>query len=954
MIRAIVWKEFREQGLIGLTLLVLGSGIQIAAAMLADPPTPGVGFSDIIRFLGAGLMATLLLAVTAGTVCGGAVFAAEREAGTIGFLESLPMSRWELWRAKFAAGFLLVVLEVGIVLSLAGALNILPSPRWALTIAVYSLLAFVWGLYGSTVARTTLGSVGVALPSAAVAFVVFYVPIALFFYNPRTNLLDSRGGLMLLALMFLAPIAGSAWRFTREDRERTASDPSFAKDPAVDTPMARLLTTRTSPVWRLGFKALLWLTLKQLFLPGFIISGFALLFGLCLMAPTIQPILVWPSLGLCAGVLAGVTTFFDEQSLGCARFWGERRLPIGRLWCVKVAVHAAFAFFLACLLLLPSTIRVVAFNAQGGTFLSSVFRTMLFDGSQLGSKGWSFAALPLVYGFVSGCACSLLFRKAVVAAGVAGLVGAMVGALWLPSLLAGGVHHWQLWLPPALALVMAFRLTRNWAADRLTPRPLIGIVGAGIAAVLLACAAGLAYRVLEIHDDPNSEDDIQYVSGLAPLETMDAGRSFRTAAERYTRVVQDIHTTPETPGVKNGNDGLPQRFANIPYKGWQPTPKPDKELIDWMGQLYKGEGPGEDSWNVLAEKASREPLGLFEHPVRSGTKSSMTTQLNGRNMGTALIVRGLQKQWEGDPAVFPANLRVALALSRTYRLGSVVSALTFGNEIDRVAFAGTERWLQSLHGRPALLRQALAAVQEDEPTEPFDPRPHLLAERFVLREFAKAPGQWLPALITPADRDPDKATPIVDLIGTAWSVPWERERTRRLMGIGFESGNRTANRRLILGRPGYSQFSVRGQAPGEMLETDRQHRAHRRALLICLAIRLHEVERGSVPETLDALVSAGYLKEVPRDPYDDQPFRYRLSQGELLRPPLVVAPAVPMPTSARSRPPIVEVKLVPKGSPILWSIGTDRQDDGGLNTAIPIGIMSGGKDLVFLPPLLGE
>lgn len=87
MIRAIVWKEFREQGLIGLTLLVLGSGILIAAAMLADPPTPGVGFSDIIRFLGAGLMATLLLAVTAGTVCGGAVFAAEREAGTIGFLE---------------------------------------------------------------------------------------------------------------------------------------------------------------------------------------------------------------------------------------------------------------------------------------------------------------------------------------------------------------------------------------------------------------------------------------------------------------------------------------------------------------------------------------------------------------------------------------------------------------------------------------------------------------------------------------------------------------------------------------------------------------------------------------------------------------------------------------------------------------------------------------------------
>ncbi|HEY2910806.1 MAG TPA: hypothetical protein VGI99_11195, partial [Gemmataceae bacterium] len=502
----------------------------------------------------------------------------------------------------------------------------------------------------------------------------------------------------------------------------------------------------------------------------------------------------------------------------------------------------AFAFFLACLLLLPSTIRVVALNAQGGTFLSSVFRTMLFDGSQLGSKAWSFAALPLVYGFVSGCACSLLFRKAVVAAGVAGLVGVMVGALWLPSLLAGGVHHWQLWLPPALALAMAFRLTRNWAADRLTPRPLLGIVGTGIAAVLLASAAGLAYRVLEIHDDPNSEDDIQYVNGLAPLETMDSGRSFRTAAERYARVVQDIHTTSRTPGITTGRHSLNDRFPRIPFEGWDPK---YEELADWMTQLYKVEptdGPGEDSWDIVAEKASREPLGLFEHPVRSGTKSSMATQLNGRNMGTALVIRGLQKQWEGDPAVFPANLRTVLALSRTYRLGSVVSALTFGNEIDRVAFAGTERWLQSLHGRPDLLRQALTAVQEDDPTEPFDPQPHLLAERFVLREFAKAPGQWLPALITPANRNTEKATPIVDLIGTAWSVPWESERTRRLMGIGFESGNRTANRRLILGRPGYSQFSVRGQSPDEMQDADRQHRAHRRALLISLALRLHEVE----------------------------------------------------------------------------------------------------------------
>ena len=41
MIRAIVWKELREQGLIGLTLVVLGGGLLVAAATLADPPAPG-------------------------------------------------------------------------------------------------------------------------------------------------------------------------------------------------------------------------------------------------------------------------------------------------------------------------------------------------------------------------------------------------------------------------------------------------------------------------------------------------------------------------------------------------------------------------------------------------------------------------------------------------------------------------------------------------------------------------------------------------------------------------------------------------------------------------------------------------------------------------------------------------------------------------------------------------
>src|SRR6478752_5140272 len=74
MIRAIIWKELREQGLIALTLVLLGGALLVAAWAFAVPPSPNAPPTDIIRFLGVGQLATLMLAVTAGMVCGGAVF----------------------------------------------------------------------------------------------------------------------------------------------------------------------------------------------------------------------------------------------------------------------------------------------------------------------------------------------------------------------------------------------------------------------------------------------------------------------------------------------------------------------------------------------------------------------------------------------------------------------------------------------------------------------------------------------------------------------------------------------------------------------------------------------------------------------------------------------------------------------------------------------------------------
>jgi ABC-type transport system involved in multi-copper enzyme maturation permease subunit len=592
MIRAMLWKEFREQGLIALTLLVLGTGILVAAAVLGDPPSAASGPTDIVRALGAGRLATLMLAVTAGMVCGGALFAAERESGTIGFLESLPASRWEVWRAKLVAGTVLAVAQVGVVLAVAWVLGAAPAD-FAARVAVYAALAFVWGAYGSTVSRTTLGSVGVAIPCAILATFVFLIPIVLLFPAPGTNLPRSEGEFLFLALMVGVPLAMSALAFTRQDRDRASEEVRPAAW-AAGRGGAIPLVAKPAPAppprrggARFGLKALLWLAAKQVAWTAVVLSAFAVMFGLMMLTPGLKPFLMWPSLALAAGVLAGATVFSDEQSSGSARFWGDWRLPAGRMWAVKVAVHLALALWLVFLLILPLVIR--AQLAPGGpitrgqSFLSSVFGTLLFD--ELERQSWKVVFLPALYGFAAGHLCGMLFKKVVVAVGVAALLGGTTAALWVPSLLGGGVLHWQVWLPPLAALAVARGLVRPWASNRLATRGPIVTLAAGCAGVLLLQAGGLAYRVLEVPSKADADADQAFVAELPLLDENKVGRDMRSAGERYARLATAsaarFDARPHTGGRQLRID---EQLDTVGVSGW---PNDDANLGAFLTELYK-------------------------------------------------------------------------------------------------------------------------------------------------------------------------------------------------------------------------------------------------------------------------------------------------------------------------------------------------------------------------------
>jgi hypothetical protein len=146
------------------------------------------------------------------------------------------------------------------------------------------------------------------------------------------------------------------------------------------------------------------------------------------------------------------------------------------------------------------------------------------------------------------------------------------------------------------------------------------------------------------------------------------------------------------------------------------------------------------------------------------------------------------------------------------------------------------------------------------------------------------------------------------------------------------------------------------------------------AARLMVALRRYQAEQGKPADALTLLVPA-YLEGIPFDPFDGQPFRYRLSRGEEIAwgepdqdPPAaggeggVAAPddggpggaaGDPAAPAAVALPGGERTRKVPAGQGILWSTGEDRSDDGGKRQGLHPGRhhTTPGEDLIFLVPL---
>ena len=891
MTRAVLWKEIREQGAILIALVLMGSGIIAATAAFGGTSNADEGALSLRSLSNAPRLTAMAIVLTAGVVIGGALFAGERENDTFHFLEQLPANRWRVWRAKMIAGFVLVVIVAMALLMAALLAGVFGSGRLQMTWVFWGLVlavgAFGWGAFGSSFSNSTLAACGLGLVFATLVGLFVFPFVSVVFLS--TGL--ARGGDQesmdfpihaSAYLQILIPIVMSYAVFTKPDRLRIAVELTPGLIGTAQKSARQVVKRRLG----FGFRALAWLAFRQMRWPLIIGSILSLAVGALALHPDVPMLFVWPSATLFAGVIAAVLGWSDEQTTGSWAYWGERRIPTGRLWFAKIASGFAVTLAWSFAVALPSILRYALEDRSeraGGVLRSGLFTVDV----------WSlvyFLLMFMLHGYAFGLVAGLLFRKTVVAVGVGFLVGGPLALLWLPSLLTGGVHAWQLFIVPLLALFAARFLMRAWASDRLgTRRPLVALGSVGVAMIAFTAFAVL-YRAVEVPLLPETDDDIRFAATVPQLDSEDGGRVYRRVVSLYRESKNfGQPDRPLFPQVAESNN-LSGQFV-LPYQsqihsvikyGW-PANRPDLEA--WMDKQFA------NAWDVEAREIVKKPLGPIENPRGLIHLTHIRDISDSREFIISLLARGYQKQAAGDPEAYLTCLETALAITRNARTQQPSYCQRIGIAGENDALMSISSWLERLDGRPDLLRKLIAILDHHTATRPPESMEMFTVERMIARNTFNAPSQWLKQTLIdrmhPANRSGQKS-PVearadleANLLSFSWVVPWERERLHRIIGLGNDHKNQLVRISEMARFTGNNfAFEIGGYPPYGVINSGLVvTRARMQATKA--AVCLYRAEVGSLPPTLDALVPK-YLPAVPLDPYDGKPIRYRISTGETI------------------------------------------------------------------------
>ncbi len=910
MTRALVWKELREHWAVWLSLAIVAAG---GAAGLFGLLSPDRNRDDTIT----GVL--WFAAWGYGLVCGALLLAGENEEGTQGFLDVLSAARRRLWGVKACTGLFLLLAQVaalgavGLFFLARGGLPVRAVPCMA-GLLVCGGIGYAWGLFCGSFAKSVLTAVGWGVLLQIVSVVALY-PCVVVGMSATLKEPSLSKWLPLASLAAACLVTGGAatWSrriYCRADQDRHAAAPAEGN----------------RSVQR-GWLVLLWLTWRQA-------RGFALgmtLFGVfSAVAVALIGLTAWPFLSLLAGILCGITAFADEQQSGSFRFAGEQRYPLGRIWLVKASVRLALGLGFVVV----SAVGVAVLIAVRATVAPREnvreFELQIVQGRLFGFSSQPFLSLSLWlgYGYAVAMFFGLLFRKPLVAGVVAVGVAGPLTALWLPSQVNGGLHAWQAFGVPLLMLGATRVLMRPWTSDRLLSAPVCAVAAGVVVASALWLGGSFLYRAVEIASAAQPVDVETFRASLPPPEKNTGGRSaaqgLRRLGEiqsRFSEAQSNQSTFVPVPGQERAPAGLSflssrSMAAGVAERGWSGN----KALAAWLDAMFA------DPWAKPLAVAAGEPTGVALDPREITGSSLLPEEQAAPTAAILLAARGLQKQADGDPALFVEHLRMGLSLARNLRHKTVRNAVSAGRTVEETMLRSVELWLARLDGRADLLRQALdELVRHDQEPQPSAEDVRAAAFLVTLNSFDDAKTIVLPSraqqFLFPASETE------ADLLRFSWQVPWEKERLRRALeqvptlnlAIDFEK---------VLARAPVTAIAFGIFRSNDGLSSPNHSACLARGVLLQIALRLYEAETGGPAERLADLVPR-YLRAVPEDPYDHGPFHYRLSQGETLRWPPDDLSTVPQAAAVGRPESALALKHIPQGQGIVWSAGSDGHDNGG-------------------------
>jgi hypothetical protein len=848
------WKEYREHQMVWL-VMAIGAALVVAGAMSTLAPL-GIASprSDPVRDTLTALI--LVMAIAYSAVCGGMLFAGERENRTQAFLDLLPVSRGAVWLTKTAFGLALVVAQALALFGIGTYYQLGFDPEFPWYGYLWLLLCLAVGAF--CVACLTSSLSATVLPSVGLTALLLPVGVCTW------------GVLIPLALVASRQI------YCRQDRQRRSGK-------------ARMPAALRKP-W--AWQTLRWLCWQQ---------GRTLI--LILIPASAVGALIWPGanvffwMGATAlvGVACGTAVFAGEQMYGAERFLGEQRLPRWLVWLGKVGFWLEIMVW--CFAILAGVVLLLAFFQHINFNQTQPFGQTLADRAMISIyiDPIYFLTVWMLYGFTIALFFGQILQKSAVAPVVALMASGLALLAWWPSLMCGGLHWWQIYTPPALLLAGSYFLYQPWVSGRLyTPRVALGMVGL-LVGISVWIAGNLWYRSVEIPEIEEPFDRQAFLASLPAGEKNRAGPEIRDALERMTKHTDQV--------IDELWEAKPEAKENVLWEKSNAFHNELSELFEKEGEKVSPQMARTldqmfaDSWDGDLQKAVRLPPGMLVHPNQVSNQTYDRVYTPCRLAGTLWDARAVQlmeqKRWEEAWTY----LHSSLLLARQCRSFAPDIGMYTGLGIEGRVRESLKDMLPQIMDQPRLLEQILSALQEQDQSYP-PPSDRMKIDLLVWENTTVRYGG-----------PPVNSSVESQMIRYAHATPWEKEREERQLRIlaaamiwmseqppetilngasaSVEPSARIKNALglTIEGSPGrmLSETWVRRFFLSEdravhpafnsrnLFQSQTDYRQKLRQTQLLVAQTLYEAREGQPPQTVADLVPK-YLAAIPVDPTTGHPF----------------------------------------------------------------------------------